>query len=216
MSIFAPAGSLPPVEKKLSAGRAWLMSLVAPGAGQIYCDAHFRGIWTLIIFLCSIAALIFINSDFRWNGLRMAMILYAFAGIDAYLTAREHNEGIDTEASNNPRVASVLNLTTNGFGYMYLGQKGAIYIVIAVMGVWRIANHTLPMLAEMVAFGIAVHAYRKGQRLRAKIYPAAQKPAVAESRIPLFVPIIVSMIVLGAYYALVTVGQIALLASESG
>jgi hypothetical protein len=52
------------------------------------------------------------------------LVLYVFSFLDAYYVAREINAGMDSLVdSNNPRVATTLNLLTNGFGYWYLGER---------------------------------------------------------------------------------------------
>lgn len=131
MSIFSPSESYEPAttspykppEKTVSAGRAWLMSLIAPGSGQIYCDASTRGAAWLVCFIVCVATAIFAPGNPRWIAIRVGLIVWVFAGIDAYLTAREVNYGMEGEAADNPRVAAFLNMTTNGFGYLYLSTK---------------------------------------------------------------------------------------------
>src|SRR5437588_4069327 len=110
-------------ETRSSAGKAWLLSLLLPGLGQIYVRAGIRGPATLGTFVLSVVVALFIPGEFRWLAARLAVMLYAFAPYDAYETARERNAGIEADASDNPRVAALLNITTNGFGYVYLGNK---------------------------------------------------------------------------------------------
>jgi TM2 domain-containing membrane protein YozV len=220
MSIFAPPentyatgeGRSPfvvPAEQR-SAGRAWLLSLLLPGTGQIYCGAGTRGSATLVFFVAAVAVTLFVPG-IRWIGLRLGIMLYAFASFDAYETAREHNAGIDADASDNPRVAAVLNLTTNGFGYVYAGQKLGIVAVILVSTLARAVAKTLPLLAEVIVAAMAIHVWVIARRRREDAYPSHLRPSPADSRIPRLLPILLSAGILSMYYLLIVVGQIVLL-----
>jgi hypothetical protein len=193
-----------------SAGRAWLLSLILPGTGQIHCGAGTRGAATLVFFVAAVAVTLFVPG-IRWVGLRLAIMLYAFASFDAYETAREHNAGIDADASDNPRVAAVLNLTTSGFGYVYAGQKLGIVAVIVVSFLARSIARTLPLLAEVIVAAMAIHAWALARRRREDAYPPHLRPSIPESRIPRLLPILLSAGILGLYYLLIVVGQIVLL-----
>jgi TM2 domain-containing membrane protein YozV len=215
VSIFADRtiDPLPPDVPltRRSAGRAWLLSLLVPGAGQLYCGAMWRGALTLIAFAAMVAVMLFAPGDIRWIGLRMAVMLFAFAGVDAYCTATERNAGIEPDASDNPRMAALLNLTTNGFGYVYLGWKIGFATIFLLSMAWRLTGATLPVLGETLSAAIAVHAYREGRKLRSEAYPESARLAGTPSRVPRIAPWIVSGVILGAYYLLVIVGQVVLL-----
>ena len=197
-----PAVAATPV----SAGRAWLSSLLLPGAGQLYCGARTRGLATLLIFSASVAAILF--EEFRWLGVRMAVMLYAFAGVDAWSTAIERNAGIDADAPDNPRVAAILNLTTNGFGYVYLGWKFGFGTFFALMLFWRRVGPILPAVGEAVAFALAAHAYIGGRNERREVYPATPPP---DSSIPATLPWLVSGTILAGWAAFVVIVQVLLL-----
>lgn len=105
--------------------RAWLISLVLPGAGQIYCGKKARGYWTLGFFLLAFLVVVLLPAQTPlWGAaLRAALVLYGYTFLDGYFTAREINQSADPPPYQNPRAAAVLNLLTRGFGYFYLGQR---------------------------------------------------------------------------------------------
>jgi TM2 domain-containing membrane protein YozV len=209
-------GQVPPPETfgtPRSLGRAWALSLVAPGAGQLYCGAKTRGLATLGLFFGILAFMLLSGSDMRWLGFRMAVMLYAFAGVDAYATAAEYNRRIEADAPDNPRVAAILNMTTNGFGYVYLGWKIGFGLFLALMYFWRSVGQTLPALGEALAFGMAAHAYVGARNARREVY--REEPAAAgavPSRVPSALPWTFSAIVLGGYFLLVLIVQVAIIA----
>lgn len=196
-------------EARKSAGRAWLFSLLMPGAGQLYLGAGIRGPAVLAMFLVALGVTILVPGDARWLGVRLAIMLYAFASYDAYETARERNAGIDVDTSDNPRVAALLNLTTNGFGYVYLGHKWGFAVFLFMVTIGRVIAGAVPLLAELLVAGLAVHAWVIGRRKRDEIYPPSKRPA-EETKLPRVIPAVVAGVVLASYYALVVVGQIAL------
>ena len=200
----------PPAVRR-SAGRAWLLSSILPGAGQMYCGANVRGPATLAVFVIGIAAAIFASDTPRWLALRTLIFLYAFAGLDAYLTAREHNRGIEADAPDNPRVAALLNFTTNGLGYVYAGQKLGWLVVIVMATLGRLIGTVFPLGAEALILGLAIHVAKIAQRRRDEAYPPDRLPPPVESSLPAIVPYIVSAVVLLGYYGLVTLAQILIL-----
>ena len=138
-------------------------------------------------------------------------MLYAFAPYDAYETARERNAGIEADASDNPRVAALLNITTNGFGYVYLGNKLGFGVSILMVTVGRVVAAKMPLLAEIFVACLAIHAWRMAQRSRDETYLPELRPSIPETKVPRGVPIAAALFVLACYYALIIVGQIALL-----
>src|SRR5215472_12120421 len=78
---------------------AFLVSLIFPGAGQIYCGKTSRGLWTFAVFLPALALTVYFtlqlgspeakDSTFFWGILlRITLFLYVFAFLDAYFTER--------------------------------------------------------------------------------------------------------------------------------
>jgi hypothetical protein len=201
-------GALP--ERRLSAGRAWMFSMLMPGAGQLYCSAKTRGLTILGMTIAAFAAAIF-YSPLLDLALRVAIVFYVLAPLDAYLTAREFNAGIDVEAANNPRVAAMLNLTTNGFGYVYVGMQSGWMVVIVSGMLFRSLGATLPLLMEAFRAVIAVHAWKLAARQRESEYPAIERPQIEETSLPEGVPYAVAAILIGHYWLLVILGQIAML-----
>ncbi|MBI4164176.1 MAG: hypothetical protein HY508_00400, partial [Acidobacteria bacterium] len=107
-----------PLPRKLrSAGFAFLISLVIPGSGQVYCGKKLRGVSTFVIFLLAAFGVVALNTEsvLRGASLRYLAAIYIFSFLDAYYTALEVNVEKDPPAYQNPRVAAVLNLLTNGF-----------------------------------------------------------------------------------------------------
>jgi TM2 domain-containing membrane protein YozV len=196
---------------KRSAGTAWLLSLLAPGAGQLYCGATTRGLATLLAFAGSVAILIFATGDLKVVGLRMAVMLYAFAGLDAYATAAELKMGIEADAPDNPRVAGVLNMMTNGLGYVYLGWKIGFGTVLLLSAFWRTIGAILPVVGEAVAIALATHAYLGAHKARAEIYQRSPDVTDETSHVPPVLTWAVSWLVLGGYFLLVVVAQVVLL-----
>jgi hypothetical protein len=188
-----------------------MLSLLMPGLGQLYCGARIRGLATLVCFILSIGGAVFIHGEFRWLAVRLAVMLYAFAPFDAYETARDHNAGIEADASDNPRVAALLNLTTNGFGYVYLGNHlgFGVFVLMYVFG--RAVAEKLPLVVEVFVALLAIHAWRIAQRNRNETYRPELRPPTPETAVPRAVPVSFSLLILACYYAVVTVGQIALL-----
>src|SRR6266571_2660176 len=85
---------------------AFLLSLLLPGLGHFYCRKNSRGAWTLVFFLLALGVTIWLTpmlvgtdadlAAFGWGILlRVAIFLYVFAFLDAYLTAREMTAGTD-------------------------------------------------------------------------------------------------------------------------
>lgn len=200
-------GAIP--ETRLSAGRAWASSMLLPGAGQIYCGAVTRGWAMAAVSIIAIAAVIFFQHA-RYVALSVLVIFYALGSLDAYLTACDYNVGVDVEAPNNPRVAALLNMTTNGFGYFYAGVKGGILLVILGGVVMRAVAKTQPLLLELFRAAIAIHAWKIAAKQREEDYPADKRPQIEESTFPRGVPITVTALIAGHYWLLVIIGQIAI------
>ncbi|HEX8151988.1 MAG TPA: hypothetical protein VF698_02630, partial [Thermoanaerobaculia bacterium] len=147
MSIFpapseaaVPATAPPTVVTRRSAGRAWLFSLLLPGAGQIYCDAWMRGWATLTVFFFAAIVAAAAAGDASYVALRLAIFLHVFGHLDAYFTARETHRGIEPGADDNPRVAAMLNLVTGLWGYVYLGAINlgkCILLLFALRGLTK-------------------------------------------------------------------------------
>jgi hypothetical protein len=182
---LSAAAAPAPAPKRKSAGLAWLLSMILPGLGHLYCGLKLRGglvmglsVAGMAVFWKSAAALAAGDRSQEWlMGLAIVYlpVLYLFGFLDAYFTAREINRGIDPALVDNPRVACTLNILTSGFGYFYLGErvKG-----IAVFVTMSFAQFALPALlggspavvtasslaAVVVAVALAADGYRIGRR----------------------------------------------------
>jgi len=175
----APEPVGPPPQK--STALSFLISLVLPGMGQVYCGKYKRGIWTFIFTALCIAGGVLLakNTDQSGNDrselllglvLRTGTYLYVFAFVDAFLTAREVSSGQDRWIAFNPRVAAVLNLTTRGFGYFYLVERKKAWTVFIALGVlgrvsMTIQNVWLDFALEFLLIGLAIDAYRLARKM---------------------------------------------------
>jgi TM2 domain-containing membrane protein YozV len=217
LSANAPLAPSPP--QATSPAMAFVISLLLPGGGQLYCGKGGRGTITLALFFSALAVILGTKPQGEaalWWGvaLRTALVLYTFAFLDAYFTAAEINSGIEQEVDvSNPRVATTLNLLTNGFGYFYLGERSKGIAVFVCMGLANTAvrqrggergNPTL-LAFEVIALFIAVDAYRIArQQLRESAPEAVIKPNV--SALPALVPVTLAGLFALNYCLLVMLG----------
>src|ERR1700687_2692249 len=169
----SPLETQPP---RKSAGLAFVISLLVPGGGQMYCGKVARGGTTLAFFVLSVVLTVVGFSVPESTGRQVlgvamlaVMVLYVFSFLDAYYVAREINAGTDLLVeSNNPRVASTLNLLTNGFGYWYLGERTKGWAAFIVLGLvmrgisnavgdspWSLLLLILPCMMGLDAYRIA-------------------------------------------------------------
>ena len=156
----------PPIPR--SPGLAFALSALVPGVGQMYCGKWKMGFWTLAFFAGAIAGLFFFLLRSDGDGgesagfcFRMAIVLYLFAFLDAFLTARELSSGQDLLPGGNPRIAAVLNLLTRGFGYFYLGEsKKGFAVFFGLMLVARIPSVGFQLIIEALLIFLAVDGYR--------------------------------------------------------
>ena len=132
-----PALELTPPSRQVRPALALLLSLLCPGLGHLYIGLFSRAAW---IFFSELLCLAFLALQ---GSLQAAAVLsiptiYCFAVIDAYFGAREWNAGATSLLEGtNPRIVTVLNLLTKGFGYFYLGDrtKGLLcFFIIAELG----------------------------------------------------------------------------------
>ena len=202
----ASAVDVQPVHK--SAGLAFLISLIVPGAGQMYCGKTARGGMTLAFFVLSVILTVvgFSVADSTNEGiLGVAMlatlVLYIFSFLDAYFVAREINTGTDAMVdANNPRVATTLNLLTNGFGYWYLGKRNKGWIAFIVLGLvmrglsQAIGNSPWSILLLLIPCAMGLDAYRIARKQMEEQQlgtpsSALPEPARLETRLPAGVPV---------------------------
>lgn len=156
--------------------RAWLafaLSLVVPGAGQMYAGRFNAGLWTMLVFLPSLlVAIVSFGRTAGGYGLYFAFSLYIYGFLDAYFSVLEANAGIAGLISgSNPRTAATLNFMTNGFGYFYLGERAKGVLMFLGMGVLRnVLNLAFPhspwllLFWSMVQVGFAWDAWRIARR----------------------------------------------------
>ena len=211
------------VLKRKSAGLAWGLSMIIPGAGHFYCGTNLRG--GLVLGFSVVGMFAFLNSVAQVaNGgegfmagvaVLLLPVLYVFGFVDAYFTALEINRGIDPLLVDNPRVASVLNLLTRGFGYFYLGERAKGVVVFVGLGIGQFAAFgrgtmagVVSLLIVLIGIGIAIDAYRLGRRsFEAQVAGMELPPPAPPSRLPAFVPLLVGGVILGSLACLVLLGQ---------
>ncbi len=183
-----------------SAGLALLLSLILPGAGQLYCGKSFRGVMILCfssvgLVLCFMRQ----QASLQGTGLIIVVVLWVFSFLDAYFTATEINSGQDLQVdAQNPRVAVTLNLLTAGFGYFYLGEraKGMAFFVgtqIVRFGVPRMTGYkgglvSVVIVVVQMMMGVDAYFIARGQ-LKEALGPAPEHPSVIKpSRVPAVPP----------------------------
>lgn len=219
-----------------SPGKAFFLSLVLPGAGQYYCGKTTRGIVTFLFIVLPILLIAYLmtgpqnsgNDELIGYAFFFAMILYPFAFLDAYFTAREINAGQDYVTAPSPRVAAVLNLLTNGFGYIYVGWRRTGIFALVALGFFvtfvggmmgtaaQLLFHLLPIGIQIV---LSVHVYKIAKRHLEEFAepPAIENPSVRnepEGMSPI-IPVGLAGFFGFAYLSLVILG-LAAMSSERG
>jgi hypothetical protein len=203
---------------------AFLLSLVFPGAGQIYCGKTSHGLWTLAIFLPALALTVYFTLRlgspegredlFFWGILlRITLFLYVFAFLDASLTAREMTAGTDAFIAESPRVATILNLLTRGFGYFYLGQRNlgfAVFFGLMLFQAPLAKTAAGGLVIELILAAMGAHAYSMARQSERQILATVRLPAepASSNGLPLAVPIGLAAVLALGYLALVVVGAL--------
>jgi hypothetical protein len=228
--LSGPADEIAAITRK-SAGLAWLLSMVLPGLGHLYCGLKLRGalvmglsVAGMAVFWTSIAALgAGRGSNQTAFGVAFLIlpVIYVFGFLDAYFTAREINRGIDPTLVDNPRVACVLNLMTRGFGYFYLGERVKGLVVFVGLG---LAQMLMPMMlgggqtvgnavslgAMALSFVMGIDAYRIGRKsFEAQISGMDLRAESPPSRLPVVVPLLAAGIVIGLLVLIIVAGMVA-------
>jgi TM2 domain-containing membrane protein YozV len=225
LGLDQPSASLVDVQPvRKSAGLAFLISLLVPGAGQMYCGKVARGGTTLAFFVLSVILAVVgfsvsgaMNEDILGIAMLAILVLYIFSFLDAYFVAREINAGTDAVVdSNNPRVATTLNLLTNGFGYWYLGERTKGWTAFVVLGLLMrgishaMGNSPWSLLLLIIPCAMALDAYRIARKQMAEAQQETpsrllMEPSTPETRLPAGVPVALACVL-----AFTAVGVIAL------
>lgn len=224
----APIGAFAPEPRHKSAGLAFGLSVLIPGAGQFYCGKTVRGGMTLVLWLLGLVLCFSkISPEMVGLGLGTMMVLWVFSFLDAYFTAIEINRGQDDQVDvTNPRVAVALNLLTAGFGYFYLGERTKGITLFIVMQVSRLvvprtaglAGGLISLSLLVVQVLMAVDAYRIAHRqLKEALGPEAAPVAGAApaTRLPVQVPVALACL-LGLGFVVLAVIGLAVGAGRSG
>ena len=233
ISLYAAAAPAPAPKRK-SAGLAWLLSMILPGLGHLYCGLKLRGglvmgfsVVGMAAFWGSAAALANGDRSQEWlMGLTFLNlpVLYVFGFLDAYFTAREINRGIDPTLVDSPRVASALNFMTKGLGYFYLGERTKGLVVFVGLSLAQAAFPVMlgggPMVSTAVSFvalalstGMAIDAYRVGRRsFEAQIAGLDLVADANPSHLPAAVPLAVGGAIAALFALMLLAGMAARLA----
>jgi hypothetical protein len=158
-------------------GNGYLLSLLWPGWGHWRAGRRVRAVWTagmcLLLWAILAAGMLCGLPVLTMNAAFTLPALYLFAIADV-----RHAGGDD--AGRNPRIAALLNYTTKGFGYFYLGKRlrwmaalAALLLVQALLVRGVVAEPWGMALALGLQLGIAADGYRLAQ---AGGEPAAARP----------------------------------------
>lgn len=226
LGISTPTPGSSPVPREKNPGLAFLLSLLLPGAGQLYCGKVKRGIWTLVLCVPAAFGTFSLWGNVEAGGeqflgilIRLSIFLYGFAFVDAFFTAREITEGIDEEVVENPRVAAILNLLTNGFGYIYLGERRKGILFFIVLGIsgralqqmeTGLITFLVAVALEGVVAAMAVDAYRIGNKAiqdRLARWPRPAASVQPEPGLSVSVPVGAAGLLALGYFGLVVVGS---------
>jgi TM2 domain-containing membrane protein YozV len=222
LSHDAPLGGYtPPPPEHKSAGLAFALSVLFPGAGQIYCGKVFRGGMTLGFWLLCVLFCFTGSPALLGMGIGLGVVLWIFSFLDAYFTAVEINRGQDEQVDvSNPRVAVTLNLITAGFGYFYLGERAKGIALFLGMIAGRLVTSRLTGLAGglvtvaliMIQIAMALDAYRIARKqVKGSLGAegATQTPsAVPASRLPAQVPVVLACLAGFGFVVLAIIGLI--------
>lgn len=211
------------IEQQRNSGIAFVLSLLLPGAGHIYCRKTRNGLLTMAFFAGALCCTLVLSSESLFWGIaaRAALILYVYAFLDAFFVSREINDGRDPYiVGNNPRIAAMLNLLTNGLGYFYLGErkKGLILFIglrVLSSGFHNAATGDVSRAAmaalELIYIVIAIDAYRLARKQLKQCFPdqamdAFAVPAGSNVGLSSALPIALAIVISFNYLLLVTIG----------
>lgn len=212
-AVAASPATPPRKAERKNPTSAWLLSFFCPGAGQLYCRNEGRGLVTLILFWIAASVALSVKPPApAWGiAVRYAMALWCFASLDAFFSAREVNTGIaPLIEGGNPRVAAILNLTTKGWGYFYLGKKREGIVIFLLLlaadgGFRTLKGHTrlwVSGIAELVMITLCVHGYVLARNQLKKVLPAETPSSTGLS---VGVPIACGAFVATCYLVLVAI-----------
>lgn len=222
LNLNQPVGAFVPEPRHKSAGLAFLLSLLIPGAGQLYCGKNGRGGMTLAFWLLGlIFCVAHPSTAIVGEALFVMLVLWIFSFLDAYFTAIEINQGQDELVDEqNPRVAVALNLLTAGFGYFYLGERTKGLTLFVVMQVARFAFPSTGFLGISIGLTLVVvqllvagDAYRIAHRqLKETLGVAGEaqpdRSTAPASRLPVQVPVVLACFLPVGFLMLVVMGLV--------
>jgi TM2 domain-containing membrane protein YozV len=160
LSIVTVQPDEPSGPRMRSRATAFMLSLLLPGIGHMYCGKTRTGMCTALFYVLCLAGF-FSLGNAGWVLFRPSLALYIFAFVDSFLTAQEISAGVELPPYGNPRVAAILNLLTRGFGYFYAGEKKlGIIVFFVLLGFAQWPDPALIVAMEFAYIAMAIHAYR--------------------------------------------------------
>ena len=176
---YEPLPALAPTqpENRRNPVLALLLSFVFPGFGHLYLRFWRHAAWIIGFELLCLFAIAGGDGQFHASALITAPALYLFAIVDAYFSAREWNAGVTGWLIGaNPRTTAILNLTTKGFGYFYLGDrtKGIVCFLAMCATQALLLQHTnvwTQVLAISLQVAIALDGYRVARERLFAVHP---------------------------------------------
>jgi TM2 domain-containing membrane protein YozV len=214
---FLSSEPAPLSEVRKRPGLAFFLSLLFPGLGHVYCRKVKAGIIIAAFFsgcILVLGAVDVSEQSLYWGiAARGAIVLYGFAFLDAFYSAREINAGIDNYIiGTNPRVAAMLNLLTAGFGYFYVGErgKGIAWFLVSrvVVGAGASRSPAIALLVEVVCAVVAVDAFRLARKQLRETLPAESLDqfAMAGKGLTPVVPLVLAVILVINYFLFCSLG----------
>jgi len=214
-----------PPEKPKNAALAFVLSLVLPGAGQLYAKRETAGSVTLLFFVgavgLSATLLAQPPNPLGYTGLGVAVPLYIFAFLDAYFSALEYNAGLSSfMIGGNPRIAAILNFLTNGIGYFYLGERGKGLAMFLGLGIFvhGLLSRVFPNSGVVILLWLALQsflaydAYRIARRQLVSSFPEMEGhswKAAATGQMGPVLPVALALILCIPLTGLVSIGVFA-------
>jgi TM2 domain-containing membrane protein YozV len=221
LNLDQAVGTLVPGTRHKSAGLAFGLSLLVPGAGQFYCGKNGRGGITLGFWLLGlIACFAHLSTALVGQALIVMLVLWVFSFLDAYFTAIESNKGQDELIDvQNPRVAVTLNLLTAGFGYFYLGERTKGILLFVAMQAARLVFPSTGFVGTSIALALVIvqllvaeDAYRIARRqvkeaLGTEVVQSVENAPPA-SRLPVQVPVVLACVIPLGFVVLIVIGLV--------
>jgi hypothetical protein len=224
LSEYQPLSPLDPERPVIpkSAARAFLISLIFPGIGQVYAKRRTAGWVTFgfftVISLTALGAVLREQATVTGVAIFCAISIYIFGFLDAYFSALEYNQGISSYLiGGNPRIAAILNFLTTGIGYFYLGDRGKGILIFVGLNLVRqgfvratSGSHWVNDLWLILQAAMAYDAYRVARKRLLESFPQLANHSwrsAASGQLTPAVPVILAMILALPVIGLIGLGR---------